>query len=175
VNFLDLSRERYSLRKYAPTLVEDEKLTQILEVGRLAPTAANRQPQRILVLKSKDAMEKARSVTRMMYNAPMALLVCYNSTVSWKNTVDTFGEDYDSGEVDAAIVTTAMMMEAADLGIGSLWVRGFDASRMAAAFDLPADIYPVAILLLGYPADEQVKPNSSHYSRKPIEELVTYL
>ena len=153
MDYMTLSQQRYSVRKYLNKPVEEEKLAHILEAGRIAPTAANKQPHKIYLLKSPEAMEKARSFTRMMYNAPMALLVCYDDTLSWK--ADRFGEPgYDGGEVDAAIVTSAMMMEATELGLGSLWVRGFSAPEAAKVFDLPGNIHPVCFLLLGYAADK---------------------
>lgn len=76
--FKDLVRSRYSVRRYSDKKVEDKKLKRIWEVGRLSPTAANLQPQKIYVLKSEEAMQKAKETTKMMYNAPLALLVCYD-------------------------------------------------------------------------------------------------
>lgn len=170
MDFMTLSQQRCAVRKYLDKPVEPEKLAKILEAGRMAPTAANFQPQKVFVLKSPEAMEKARNFTRMMYNAPTALLVCYDDTVSWK--ADRFGEPgYDGGEVDAAIVTTAMMMEATELGLGTLWVRGFSAPEAAKAFDLPENIRPVCFLLLGYAADSP----KNQKSRKPLEETVVEL
>jgi nitroreductase len=174
MNFMELSQARYSVRNYAATPVEEEKLNQILEAGRIAPTAANKQPQKVYVLKSEEALGRMRAATRMMYNAPLALLVCYDDTLSWKATVEHFGEDYEGGEVDAAIVTTAMMMEATELGLGTLWARGFNAANIAAAADLPEHIHPVCLLLVGYPAAESV-PGKMHTMRKPLAETVTVL
>jgi nitroreductase len=174
MNFMELSRARYSVRNYAATPVEAEKLNLILEAGRIAPTAANKQPQKIYVLQSEAALARMRAATRMMYNAPLALLVCYDDTQSWKATVERFGEDYEGGEVDAAIVATAMMMEATELGLGTLWARGFNAAAIAAAADLPDHIHPVCLLLLGYPADGDA-PGKMHTMRKPPEETITTL
>ncbi len=173
MDFMSLAQQRYSVRKYQDRSVEKEKLAKILEAGRVAPTAANKQPQKIYVLKSPEAMEKARNFTRMMYNAPMALLVCYDDTLSWK--ADRFGEpEYDGGEVDAAIVTTHMMMTATELGLGTLWVRGFSAPEAAKVFELPENIHPVCFLLLGYAADS-MEDSRSHTSRKALEEIVVEL
>lgn len=173
MDFAALSQQRYSVRKYQDQPVENEKLQKVLEAGRIAPTAANKQPQKIYVLKSPAAMEKARNFTRMMYNAPLALLVCYDDTLSWK--ADCFGETgYDGGEVDAAIVTSAMMMEATELGLGTLWVRGFSAPEAAKVFELPVNIHPVCFLLLGYAAD-RMEDSKAHASRKKLEETVTEL
>ena len=173
MSFIDLSRERRSVRTFEDRPVEQEKIDLILEAGRIAPTAANKQPQRVYVLRSKEAMDKAREAAgRMMHNATTALLVCYDSDESWKAT--NFGEpDYDGGEVDAAIVTTAMMMEATDLGVGTLWVRGFNAPKAAEVFELPTNIHPVCFLVLGYPTETVLaKP---HTPRKDLSETVTIL
>ena len=170
--FYELAKERYSVRHYSQQPVEDFKINIILEVGRISPTAANKQPHKIYVLKSLEAMDKARETTRMIYDAPIALLICYDKTLSWK--ANAFGEEYDGGEVDAAIVTTSMMMQATELGVGTLWVRGFDSRKVSEVFELPENIHPVCYLLLGYPSDDS-SPKSSHNSRKELYEIVTYL
>lgn len=173
MEFLELCKERYSVRHYSSQPVEDEKIQKILEAGRIAPTAANLQPQKIFVLKSKEALEKARSATRMMYDAPMALLFCYDDTISWKGTA--FGDpDYDGGEADCAIIATMMMMEATELGLGTLYVRGYCAKTVSETFDLPENIHPACFLLIGYPS-ENSKPIPRHYSRKVMEETVVEL
>ncbi len=168
MDFLELCAERRSVRTFDDKPVEQEKIDRILEAGRLAPTAANKQPQRVYVLQSKAAMDKARAAAgRMMHNAQVALLVCYDDEESWKAT--SFGEpDYDGGEVDAAIVTTSMMMEATDLGVGTLWVRGFNVPEAERIFGLPANIHIVCFLVLGYAAESVLaKP---HTPRKELAE-----
>lgn len=168
--FKELAQKRYALRNFSNQPVEDEKLQKILEVGRLAPTAANLQPQKIYVLKSKEVMNKAHQFAKMMYNAPMAFLIAYDDTKSWK--ASHFNEpQYDGGEVDAAIVATHMMMEATELGLGTLWVRGFSGNEAQTFFNLPKNIHPVCFLLIGYPSQNS-KPNPSHTSRKPLNETV---
>jgi len=165
MNFLELLQKRYSVRNYSTRTVEEEKLKKILEAGRLAPTAMNFQPQKIYVLKSREAIEKLRNVTRMAYNAPIALLLCYDNNISWK--AHRFGDDYDSGPMDVDIVTTMMMMQATELGLGSLWVRGYCSKDIEETFELPGNIIPVCLLLLGYPAEEN---SVSRTTRKPLNE-----
>lgn len=169
MDFKDLLVERYSVRDYDERPIEEEKLQKILEAGRMAPTAVNFQPQRIFVLKSKEAVQKMRSVTRMAFNAPVILLVCYDKTVSWK--ADKYGDKYDVGEMDASIVTSLMMMQATELGIGSLWVRGYKTADIVEAFNLPENMVPVCLLLLGY-ASENDKAKRKNTSRLPLEETV---
>jgi nitroreductase len=118
MEFEELARNRYSLRKFSPKPVEKEKLDLILEAGRLAPTACNYQPQRILVIKSEEALAKLKKCTPYVFDAPTALLVCYDGKVSWKRGYD----GKESGDIDASIVGTHLMMEAAQLGLGTTWV-----------------------------------------------------
>ncbi len=170
MDFLEMARKRYSVRNYSDRPVEDDKLKKILEAGRLAPTAVNFQPQKIFVLKSEDAMEKLRSVTRMAYNAPLAMLICYDKNISWK--ANRFGEDFDAGPMDADIVATMMMLQATELGLGTLWVRGYRTQDILDAFPMPENIIPVCILLLGYEAEEKA---NNRTSRKPLEDTVAEL
>ena len=172
MEFLDLVKARYSVRRYADRPIEEDKLAKILEAGRLAPTGKNAQPQRIYVLKSPEAIQKIRKATGMAFDAPVVLLICYDKTVSWKAA--PYGDDYDVGDMDASIVTSMMMMEATELGIGSLWVRGYHAQDIIDAFALPEHIVPVCLLDLGYPA-ENSRPSRLHDSKLPMDETVKVL
>lgn len=179
MDFLELCKERYSVRKFSERAVEEEKLEKILEAGRLAPTAKNSQSQRIFVLKSKDALQKIYDATPMSFNAPLVLAVCYEKAASYKNTSETLYIDsesgaYDGGEVDAAIVTTSMMFEATALGLGTLWARGFDSAKIIQALNLPETFHLVCLLDIGYPAEDSV-PNERHFQRLPISETVKEL
>ncbi|WP_041230307.1 nitroreductase family protein [Deferribacteres bacterium DY0037] len=167
MDFLELAKDRYSVRKFSERKVEQEKIDSILEAGRLAPTAVNYQPQRILVISSDESLDKFRDCTPYHFNAPLALLVCYDSEVSWKRSFD----NKDMGEVDASIVATQMMLEVTNLGLGSTWVGHFDPEKIRNAFKIPANIVPVALFPVGYPA-ESSKPSPKHSSRLAITETV---
>ena len=174
MSFLDLSRTRYSVRKFAPTPVEPEKLAQVLEAGRLAPTATNAQPVVVYVLKSEDALAKHDAACRMRYGAPIVLMVCYDTTRVWHNARETYYEDYNSGEMDASIVCDEMMLAATELGLGTLWARGYDTAALIQAFDLPENIIPVCLLDLGYAADD-CEPGPKHTDRRPLEKMLVEL
>ncbi len=174
MDFLDLCKERYSVRKFSDKPVEEEKLQKILEAGQLAPTAKNSQSHKIFHLKSSIALDKVRTATPMTFNAPVVLLICYDDTESYKNYADTYYKDYDGGEVDAAIVTSMMMMEATNLGLGTLWARGYDSQKIVDAFNLDAHLKPVCLLNIGYPAEDSA-PSSRHSDRKPLSETVEEL
>lgn len=174
MDFIELSKKRYSVRKFSSQKVEDEKIEKILEAGRLAPTAKNSQSHKIFIIKSKDALEKIYSATPMSYHAPIVLMVCYDKKTSYKNTADTHYPDYDGGGVDAAIVTTAMMMEATELGLGTLWARGYDSQKIYDAFPQIKDLELVCLLDIGYPAEDP-SPSERHFMRKELSETTVEL
>ena len=170
MEFSDLIRSRYSVRKYADKPVEPEKLEKILAAGATAPTAKNQQPQRIYVLESKEAIETIRGITRCAFNAPVVLMVCGDKEAAWTNPFN----DRNSAEMDCSIVTTQMMLQAQELGLGTCWVCWFDTAETKKAFRIPDNQEIFALLPLGYPAEES-KPSSMHDSRKALEETVVRL
>ena len=169
MEFLELARNRYSERNFSSAPVEEEKLYKILEAGRIAPTACNNQPQRFFVLKSKEALSKAAKLTHT-YHAPRVILVCYVADEAWYNPRDGFC----SGDMDASIAASSMMFEAEDLGVHSIWLRGFDSAAVQTAFDLPAGTVPSLMLALGYPGDGAA-PFKLQEERAPMEEFVVEL
>lgn len=170
MTFLELARARYSVRKFAETPVEEEKLQAVLQAGACAPTAKNLQPQRIYVLQSEAAVARIRGITRCAFNAPVVLLICGDVNEGWVNPFN----NRNSTEMDCSIVTTHMMLAARELGLGSTWVCWFDTEGAKKLFGLPQDQEVYALLPLGYPA-EDAHPSSMHGSRKPLEETVKYL
>ena len=109
MDFFELAKNRYSERFFDTKPVEQERLDIILEAGRIVPTACNYQPQRFYVLRSPEALAKARMVTPFHYNAPLMLLVCYDINTVWKAPQDRTFYNYNSGEQDASIAATTMM------------------------------------------------------------------
>ena len=124
MDFLKLAADRYSVRKFTNTHLEQDIIDKILKAGHLAPTGCNYQPQRILVMNSDEAVEKLKKCTKCHFNAPTAMLICYNKDECWTRKYD----GKTCGVADACIVTTHMMLEATELGIGSTWVMHFHSS-----------------------------------------------
>ena len=170
MKFSQLVKERYSVRKFSEKIIEKEKLDLILEAGRVAPTAHNYQPQRILVIANEESLTKLKSCTPFHYDAPLALLVCYNSTTSWKRSHDK----EEIGVVDASIVTTQMMLQAHELGLGSTWVASFNPDIVRETFELPECLVPVALLPIGYPSNDSVPHPEMHYNRYCINHTVFF-
>lgn len=167
MDFLTLAKKRYACRQYSDRKVEPEKLQQILEAGRVAPTGANRQPQRLVVVQSKEGMERLARCTRD-FGAPLAIIVCADTDEVWTWKYD--GKKI--GDIDASIVTDHMMLCAASLGLDTLWICMFKPEAVRAEFRLPDHVEPVNILLIGYGSGEPSSPDRHDTLRKPLSETV---
>ena len=174
MEFKEVVKNRYSCKKYDGRNITQEQLEAILEAGRLAPTGCNYQPQRIYVIQSGEAMKKAAESGASLCGCPVAMLVCYDINEVWKNPRDRYFENYNCGEQDCSIVAANMMYEAQELGLRSLWIRGFDALDIIELFDLPENHIPVMILALGYPS-ETSRPAHLHGKRKELSETVKFI
>lgn len=168
-DFLTLAERRYSVRKFKNEPLPQNRIDKILRAGMLAPTGCNYQPQRILVINSEESIQRLRKCTKCHFDAPTAMLICYNKDECWVRKYD----EKTSGEIDASIVTTHMMLEAETLGIGTTWVMHFIPEAVRCEFEIPDNIEPVALLVMGYPADD-AEPLHLHSEFRPIEELVVY-
>lgn len=164
--FLDLARERFSERRFAPMPLEADKLDLILEAGRVAPTACNNQPQRILVVQSEEGLAKMDRCTTCRFGAPCVLVLTYDMTASAHNP-----DVVDFGIVDTSIVATHMMLQAAELGVHSCWVGLIDPSELRRQFKIPRTHRIISVMPLGYPG-EHSHPGDLHEKSLPLDALV---
>ena len=171
MEFTEVVRNRYSCKNFdAGKAVDAAKLTEILEAGRVAPTAKNFQEQKIYVIQSAEGLAKIDKVTPCRYNAPTCLVVAFDRT----NVFTYPGGRRDSGVEDATIVATHMILAAANAGVDSCWINFFDPEELARALDLPEEEEILMLLDLGIAAEgTEALPN--HSSRKELAETVTYL
>ena len=169
MDFLELAKTRYSCKKFSDKTVETAKLEQVLEAGRLAPTAKNNQPQHIYVLETKDSLEIADKITPCRYNAPTVLAIAYDTG----NVFEYPGGKYNSGAEDAAIVATHIVLAAKAVGLDTCWVNYFDPDKAHELLKLPDNEAVTIFIDIGY-ADADAKPLPPHDSRKPLDETVTY-
>lgn len=168
MDFSQLVRERYSVRSYRANPVEDEKLTKVLEAGRLAPTATNAQAFKILVIHTAGREEELDRIYHRHWfvQPPIVLAVCGIPSENWSRSD---GKNYN--DVDAAIVMDHMILEATNQGLGTCWIGAFDPIAAREILGLPDGVEPIAFTPLGYPSDSsQPRPKI----RKSLEELVRY-
>lgn len=170
LEFKEVIRKRYSCKKFSDRQVEEEKLSAILEAGRLAPTAKNLQEQHVYVLRTPEALAKIDAVTPCRYGAPTVLAIAFDS----ENVFTYPGGKRDSGVEDASIVATHLALAAADEGVDSCWINFLDPEAAAKTLGLPEKEELLMLLDLGYAA-EGAGPLPNHESRKPLEETVTWM
>lgn len=168
MDFFELAKKRYSVRKYKNNPVEEEKIEKIIEAGRLAPTACNYQPQKVYVVKSAESRKKLSQITPCTFDAPVIFMIGYDDAIAAKGSRR---EDDCLGETDAAIVCAHMMFEAADLGLGSCWVGRFTSRDIINAFNLPDNIHICNLLPVGYEADD-FQPSQMHFTFRDKDETV---
>lgn len=164
---LDLLTKRYSVRSYQSDPVEEEKLKMVLEAARLAPTAANRQAFKILVIRTVGRQEELKRVygKDWFVQPPYILGIVRVEGADWVRRSDQ--KAY--GDVDAGIVFDHLVLQAAELGLGTCWVGAFDPAAAAEVLKLEPGWVPIAFTPLGYPADEKGRK-----IRKPLEEIAVY-
>lgn len=169
MEFLDIAKKRYSVRNYTEQKVEAEKLEQILEAAHVAPTAANLQPVHLIVAQSEEALQKVGKAANI-YNAPVAVIVCADHDKAWVRPFD----HKNTCDIDASILTDHMMLQATELGLGSVWVCYFKPDVIKEEFALPDNLEPVNILVIGY-ANENAPDEDRHEKiRIPVKQLVSY-
>ena len=171
MNFIELSKKRFTVRKFSDVAVEKEKLDKMLEAGNTAPTAKNFQPQRIYILQSKEALAKLDTLTPCRYGAGTVLLFTYNADEEWKNPKQ---EGIHSGVEDVSIVATHIMLQAAELGVDTTWINFFGNAELEKAFELPENEHSVLLMPVGYRA-EGTEPFPDHEQKKDLAEIVKYL
>jgi len=167
MEYSQLIANRYSVRAYRPDAVEDEKLGQVLEAARLAPTAANRQPIQLVVLHTAGREEELRRIYHRPWfvQAPLIIAVCAISSQAWVRESDRF----NARLIDAAIVADHLILAATNLGLGTCWIAAFNVTAAREVLQLPEEVEPVIFTPLGYAAD-----TPGPKIRKPLTDLVRY-
>ena len=166
MSFLDLVNKRYSVRKYEPTPVNNALVEQVLEAGRLAPSAANYQPSHFIVVRD-EAVKAALGgayAREWFWKAPVIIVVCVVPSKAW---VRFDGKNYAA--VDGGIAMDHMTLCATDLGLGTCWIGAFDQAKVRAALNVPDHVEPLVMTPLGFPAAP-----SGPRKRKAREEIVHY-
>lgn len=170
MEFTEVVKNRYSCKKFNDGKITAQQLNEILEAGRLAPTAKNLQEQHIYVVQSEEGLAKIDKVTPCRYGATTVLVVAFD-----KNNVFTYpGGKRDSGIEDASIVATHMILAAHNAGVDSCWINFFDPEVLAKELNLPENEEILMLLDLGFAA-EGTKTLPNHFSRKELTQTVSYL
>lgn len=174
MSFADLTRARYSCRSYRDEPVDPEALAAVLEAGRIAPSAHNNHPTRVLVCDTPELRAAAASAAPnfarggSVFGAPVVLVVCARTGDAWVRRHDGM----NSAHIDTSIVCDQMMMQATELGLGTCWVCMFDPEIARTEFDLPEGVDPISMLTLGYPAESIADPEAREERCIPRERFL---
>ena len=169
MDFLELAQSRCTTRGFTDKKIGKDALERILAAGRVAPTACNRQPQRIIVVQQPENLLRVQKAYRT-FGSQCVLIICQDKK-------DPLVRPFDgkcSGDLDIGIVCDHMMLAARELDIGSVMVGLFDPKIIRSEFNIPETIEPTALLILGYPTEGFLSPNRHHTERKPLEDTVMY-
>jgi len=168
MSFLELATKRYSTRSFKNIPVEEEKLKEILEAARVAPSAVNFQPLHFIVLRDEEIRKKVAATYKRewIFEAPVIIVICGDHSKSWRRS-----DGKDHCDIDAAIAVDHMTLAAADFSLGTCWVCNFNSMQCHKILKLPPHIETMALLPLGYPADE-ADLNRHATKRKKMEEIV---
>jgi nitroreductase len=160
----ELVKQRFSVRAYLDRPVEEEKIMQVLEAARVAPSAANRQPWHFVVITDpaqRTALGEAYG-KEWFVDAPVQLAFCADTQACWKR-----GDGKSYADVDVAIAFDHMTLAAAEIGLGTCWIGAFKADVARRVLGLPDHVEPIALTPLGY--HEQEVPEKK---RKSMDEVV---
>ena len=172
MDFLNLAKDRYSCRMLDPRPVEQEKIDRIIEAALCAPTAVNKQPFRVFVLQSPEALAKAGEAFPFDFvrKAPALIVIGAKEDEAWVRKFDS----RNFADVDATIVATHVMLAIHDLGLVSTWIGNFDPAVMKAAFPVMEGLDLIALFPVAYPAQDAA-PGAKHTVSRECRELVCRL
>lgn len=168
MDFYELIQKRESVRDYdSNRIIDDSVLNRILNAGRLAPSASNRQPWTFLLVSSNEKLEKVRACYQKSWfqQAPHILVIVGDKSKSWIRSYD----GYNSIETDLAIAMDHIILAAENENVGTCWIEDYDVNKLYDAISLKENEVIFSITPLGY----QNKGYQKHGNkkRKSLEEI----
>ncbi len=172
MEFMDVVAARKSVRSYERRDVEEEKLTRILKVARMAPSWANKQCVNYIVIKDKNKIEQLAGIfNSWIKQAPVVVVACADPYESGSH------DHMDYYLVDVGISMQQLILAATDEGLGTCWVGAFNETKVKKVLGVPEKIKVVALTPVGYPSNEGmgikvIKRFIGSEKRQPIEKRV---
>jgi Nitroreductase len=171
MNFIEICKQRCSVRSYTNQPVSSDDLDYLLEAARLAPSAVNFQPWIFIVVREEaNRLKIQESYNREWFkSAPLYIVICGDHQQAWKRKSD--GKDHC--DIDISIAVEHICLAATERGLGTCWVCNFDEKALSAALTLPAHIEPIVILPVGHPNPEALCLETVKV-RKPLQEIIRW-
>ncbi|MEA3450864.1 MAG: nitroreductase family protein [Bacteroidota bacterium] len=171
--FLELAKKRFSCRSYMKKEVEKEKVMQIMEAARIAPSASNKQPWFFYVVQNDKAiLSKVHETYHREWfsEAPVVIIACADKNQAWKRSFD--GKNH--AEIDTSIAIDHITLAATDLGLSTCWICHFEANKIKDIFDMPEHLEPIALIPLAYCNNESDLERFDK-QRKSIDEITKFI
>lgn len=162
MSLLDIILKRRSIRRYKPKPIPKKVLNNILEAGRRAPSAGNRQPWRFIVVTDQEIKRKLSQGT---WNWPIRDSAV--TIVGYGYIGDSYARKWST--IDVAIALENMVIAAEAQGVGSCWIGDFNEKEVKETLGIPDDYKVVALVSFGYPSE-----HPSLRLKKPLEEIASY-
>ena len=172
MKFADLISRRHSVRKYQNFVPEHRLLEQVMEAAQNAPSAVNFQPWQFLVVSAEPLLSLLKNCYHREWinDAPACIVAIGNHQEAWHRQAD--GKDHC--DIDVSIAVSQLTLQATELGLGTCWVCNFEVEKVRALFDLPQHLEPIALIPIGYPANEvDIEPKVK--KRKALGDIVKWL
>jgi nitroreductase len=168
MSFLEIAKKRYSCRKYRNEKVEEEKIEQLLEAARIAPSAKNLQPWHFVVIQDPQHLQEIKSCyySEWINSAPMIIVACGDHKGAWYRA-----DGKNHADIDIAIAVDHLTLAAADMGLATCWVCKFDVIKCANILQLPEGVEPITMIPVGYPLD-QVDTERYKFKRRKLQDIV---
>jgi nitroreductase len=158
--------KRRSVRSYKSEPIPQVVLDRVLESLRVAPSAANQQPCRFIIVKDPGMRFQLRKAydREWMAEAPVIVAGCVDPAKAWKRV-----DGFNAAEIDLAIAFDHLTLAAANEGLGSCWICNFDEKKAKEVLGVPEGVRLIALMPLGYPVPEVA---ARPFSRKPLAEIL---
>jgi len=182
VEFTKVISWRRSVRRFKDQPIEKEKLLQILDAARVAPSSSNSQPWHFIVVDDKDKIGRiaraappgTRSIISFSQKAAAIIVACYRKKLTHE-IARIFG--HENHLIDVAIATDHLVLRATDLGIGTCWIGWFNEKELKRMLKIPSGFKIAALVALGYPAEESTNEGIGGIApgaRKGLSEITSY-
>ena len=160
-------KNRKSIRSYLDKNIENQKLLNVMEAARMAPSAFNKQRTRFVIVKdenTKNRFVEEAKIPNFAIKAPVLIVACAKTD----SCIMHYGQP--CYPIDVAIALDHIMLAAVEYNLGSCWISVYDEEKVKEILQIPKEIRVISIMLLGYPVD----PSPAIKKRLPISELVKY-
>jgi len=162
---LNAIANRYSCRSYQDRSIEPEKLAQVFEAARLAPSAKNIQDWRFVAVTDAATRRKlAQAANNQMFLAKAGVII-----VACSNSDYVMRSGQAIAPIDVAIALEHICLQATQLALATCWIGSFNPQKVREILGIPSGIAVIELMGIGYPADKRKEP-----SREPIEKILCY-